>query len=414
LAATTTLEGRPAAPATDPTTGRARRLHGLTALRFFAAAAVVLVHVRFQFSDSHTLTVAAGYGYAGVTFFFLLSGFVLTWSWSRQPAGRFFWRRLARIWPLQFALMLVAFTVLADRERLPGPFGHTLEALLLQSWSPDRAVYFGGNGVSWSLSCEMFFYLLFPFVVPLVIRLHGRGLAVLGALTGAAMLAAPALAAGSVSGDTYYWLFYVFPPYRFAEFLLGIVLARAVALGLRVRRPALAGSLSVAGLALLVAALTWLNVVVGGGVDRPFVALAAVPLFAVLLLACVSAELRSPHSWLTWRPLVLLGEWSFALYLVHKPLFLLTQRWGWWGNSGGLDGALQFVAFLALSTAVAAGAHYALEKPAERALRTLRLRPAAVPSAALPGTTAVGGIAALQARMPTPGQEFGGLMAIRR
>jgi peptidoglycan/LPS O-acetylase OafA/YrhL len=414
LAATTTQVRRPAPPSADLPTARGKRLHGLTGLRFFAAAAVVLVHVRFQFSDSHTLTVAAGYGYAGVTFFFLLSGFVLTWSWSDQPAGRFWWRRLARIWPLQFALMLVAFTVLADRERIPGPFGHALEALLLQAWSPDRAVYFGGNGVSWSLSCEMFFYLLFPFVVPLIGRLHRRGLAVVGALTGAAMLAAPALAAGSVSADTYYWLFYVFPPYRFAEFLLGIVLARAVALGLRVRRPAPAGSLSITGLALLVAALTWLNVVVGGGVDRPFVALAAVPLFALLLLACVSAELRSPDSWLTWRPLVLLGEWSFALYLVHKPLFLLTQGWGWWGDGGGVDGAMQFLAFLVLSTAVAAGAHYAIEKPAERALRTLRLRPAPIPSAAPPATTGIDGLAAVQARMPAPGQELSGLVALRR
>lgn len=141
---------------------------------------------------------------------------------------------------------------------------------------------------------------------------------------------------------------------RFAEFLLGILLARAVGLGLRLRRPALAGSLSITGLALLVAALTWLNLRQRRAAVAPVAALVA-----------------------RW---VLLGEWSFALHLVHKPLFLLTQSWGWRGNS------------------------------AERAPRTVRLRPAPVPSAA----TTVDGVAAVQARMPAPGHEISGLVALRR
>jgi peptidoglycan/LPS O-acetylase OafA/YrhL len=375
---TTVRATAPARPPSSP--ARSPRLHSVTALRFFAAVAVVLVHVRFQFVSSHALRAAASFGYVGVTFFFLLSGFVLTWSWSGQSAGRFWWGRVTRIWPLNVALMLVAFTVLAASEREPGTFGKSLELLLLQAWDPHRTVYFGGNGVSWSLSCEMFFYLLFPLVVGPVARLGRRGLAALAAATAFVLVGAPVMVGSSVSADTYYWLFYVFPPYRFGEFLLGMVLARAALLGLRVRRPALSGGLATAGIAALIAAVTWLNLATGAIAGRPFVAAVAVPLFALLLLACVAAETGPRRPWLTWRPLVVLGEWSFALFLVHKPVMLLTERWGWWPPADGAASTLAFVVFLALASAVAGLLHHGVEKPVDQALRRVAWRPVARPA----------------------------------
>ena len=112
----------------------------MTGLRFFAALAVVLCHVGGQFTDARSLTVLTSYGYIGVSFFFMLSGFVLTWSCQRGNGARFLWMRFCRVWPLQFLLTLVAFTVLAGQEVLPGPFGHAAEILLLQAWSPQQGV----------------------------------------------------------------------------------------------------------------------------------------------------------------------------------------------------------------------------------------------------------------------------------
>jgi peptidoglycan/LPS O-acetylase OafA/YrhL len=349
---------------------RTPRLDTLTGLRFFGALAVVFCHVGAQFTDRNSVTVLVSYGYVGVSFFFMLSGYVLTWSSNTPSAGRFLWMRFCRVWPLQFLLAIVAFTVLAAQEKLPGAIGHVAEVLLLQAWSPQQGVYFGGNGVSWSLSCEMFFYLLFPLVIGPLRRLRGRGLAITAGITVAALAAAPIIAGGlHVSASLSYWLFFIFPPYRFGEFLLGMVLARATTLGVRLVRPGLCALFATAGLALVMWRLTTFTVRTGADVARPFVALLALPLFALLLLAGATSDLDGRRTGLNWWLPLRLGEWSFALYLVHKPLFLLTLTWGWWQNDDGMKGLAALSGFVLLAVLLAAALHYLTERPIERYLR---------------------------------------------
>jgi peptidoglycan/LPS O-acetylase OafA/YrhL len=346
---------------------RPPRLDTLTGLRFFGALAVVCCHVGAQFTGSRSLTILVGYGYVGVSFFFLLSGFVLTWSANADNARRFLWKRFCRVWPLQFLLAVVAFTVVAAQEKTTGALGHVAEVLLLQAWSPQQTVYFGGNGVSWSLSCEMFFYLLFPLVIGPVSRLRGRGLAITAGVTVTVMTAAPLLALHAhVPGLLTYWLFLIFPPYRFGEFLLGMVLARAVGRGVRLAGPGLCALGAVGGLALLMWRLTTFTERTGTAVSRPFVALLALPLFGLLLLAAATSDLDGQRTGLTWWLPLRLGEWSFALYLVHKPLFLLTLSWGWWPGAAGVADGVGFVVLAVLS---AAALHYLVERPIERYLR---------------------------------------------
>jgi peptidoglycan/LPS O-acetylase OafA/YrhL len=68
--------------------------------------------------------------------------------------------------------------------------------------------------------------------------------------------------------------------------------------------------------------------------------------------------------------LLRLGEWSFALYLVHKPIFLLTEQWNWWNRATGVFGDVAgFCGFCALIVAAAALLYYGVERPLERALR---------------------------------------------
>jgi len=371
----TTQPMPPAPPAPLTAAGGAKlRLGSLTGMRFFAALPVVLIHVGGQFARANWLATAEGYGYIGVSFFFLLSGFVLTWSCSQQPARRFWWLRVARVWPTQLLLALFALTVLAAQERIPGKLGKAEELLLLQAWSNNQQVYYGGNGVSWSLSAEMFFYLLFPLAIIPLRRLRGRGLLLTAAITLAVMLAAPLIATTvGVSGATYAWLFFVFPPYRFAEFLLGMVLARAVLLGLRAPAPGWTWAAAALGLAGTVWGMTAYTVSSKIAIQRPFVALLVLPFFALLLLAGATQDLKQHKWWLSSWQLLRLGEWSFALYLVHKPVFLFTSRWHWWDNAGGVWGLAAFLAFLALAVAVAATVHYLVEKPVERGLRRLQV-----------------------------------------
>jgi peptidoglycan/LPS O-acetylase OafA/YrhL len=347
------------------------RLGRLTGMRFFAALAVVLCHVGYQFTNTSSVNVAESYGYIGVSFFFVLSGLVLTWSYSGQSAQRFVWRRLCRIWPLQFLVALFAFTALASQEKGASTAGHVLEVVLLQAWSPKQKIYFGGNGVSWSLSCELFFYVLFPLVIRPLRRLGGRGLLLTALGTVAVMAIAPAVALGyGVSAPIYYWLFFVFPPYRFGEFFLGMILARAVQLGLRAPRPQGSQLVACGCLAGVVYSLTRYTVSTGSDVSRPYVALFVLPFLLVLILGAVTLDVNAVPSWLSARPLLRLGEWSFALYLVHKPVFLLTEQWNWWNRATGVFGDVAgFCGFCALIVGAAALLYYGVERPLERALR---------------------------------------------
>jgi peptidoglycan/LPS O-acetylase OafA/YrhL len=334
--------------------------------------AVVLCHVGHGFANAPSLTVAEAYGYVGVSFFFMLSGFVLTWSDTPQAARRFWWLRFARIWPLQFLLMAFAYTVIASHVKSPGPLGHVAELLLLQAWSPDNPTYAGGNGVTWSLSVEMFFYLVFPFAIVLLRRLRGRGLAVTAAVTLVLMAVLPLIVAQAgvdTYSNLYYWLFFVFPPYRFGEFLLGMLLARAMVLGLRIPAPAVTALVAAAGVGGLTWIMTSFTVRTGIPVVRPLVALLAIPYFAALLTASATRDTQPGGWWLGSAPLRRLGDWSFALYLVHAPAMVLTARFGWWDNPGGPEGLAYLLAFLALVIAASAALHHLVEKPVERRLR---------------------------------------------
>lgn len=366
----------PASPPAKPQQYQASRsrLPSLTGLRIFGSVAVVLCHVGNGFANAPSLKVAEAYGYVGVSFFFMLSGFVLTWSDTPQSARRFWWLRFARIWPLQLLLMVFAYTAITSHVKSPGTLGHLLQLVLLQSWSPDNATYAGGNGVTWSLSAEMFFYLVFPFAIVGLRRLRGRGLAVTAGVTLGLMALLPLIVAQAgvnTHSNLYYWLFFVFPPYRFGEFLLGMVLARAMVLGLRVPAPALTALAAAAG----VAGLTWImasfTVRTGIPVVRPLVALLAIPYFAVLLCASATRDMQPGRWWLGSTPLRRLGDWSFALYLVHAPAMVFTARFGWWNNSGGPFGLACLLAFLALILAASAALHHLIEKPVERRLRRI-------------------------------------------
>ena len=361
------------------------RLDTLTGMRFLAALPIVFLHVGKNFFGLTSLQTAFSYGYIGVSFFFVLSGFVLTWSTAEIPARRFWWLRFARIWPAQALVALLVFAFLIQDRPAHWP-GRAADFLLVQSWWPSSDVYFGGNGVSWSLSCEAFFYLVFPALAIGIRRLDHRGLALVGAGVLAMLPIAPAAAEWSgVSQDLRYWLFFILPAYRLLEFLLGMILARAMQCGLRVAHPRLAAALSAVCLFGLVALLVWANSDFGWNPSRPWVALLFLPVLASLVVIGASADIGGAASWLTSRPLQWLGATSFALYLVHQPLFRITQRWGWWPAWHDLSGLAAFAAFLALALAVAGLLHHLFEKPFERRMRAL---PVGLPTMAYSKTVA--------------------------
>src|SRR6185312_14161347 len=215
---------------------RRPRLLSLTSLRAFAAFAVFTRHASetfFKVGDHSSLTRQ---GATGVSFFFILSGFVLAWSYRPgDSAGRFYRRRFARIYPAYILMLVLTQVSVGTRHGFPlVPF--LLNGTLVQSWVPSAKIFFTSDMGAWSLGCEAFFYLLFPLLLPLVTRAAPRRRWQVLALVGVVDLTV-ALATHSPSQASGFglWLVYIFPVTRLGEFVVGLILAVAVAEGLRVR-----------------------------------------------------------------------------------------------------------------------------------------------------------------------------------
>jgi peptidoglycan/LPS O-acetylase OafA/YrhL len=334
------------------------RLPSLTGLRFLAAFLVFCFHLSIAglFGASgpeHAFHRAVGAGAVGVSFFFVLSGFVLTWSARTGDTRVRFWRRRGvKIYPNYVFAWLAALVGLTAAGHPAGMRTALANLFLVQSWWPGRGVYFGVNSVSWSLSCEAFFYLLFPWLLASAARIRPTRLWRAAAVCAAGTIAAPAVAL-LLPADGRYWFVYVFPPVRLLEFVLGILMALIVKAGRWPRIPVRATGL------LLAVAYAVTPYFPG---DAEPVAVTVVP-FALLIPAVACADLAGRRSVWATGPVVWLGEVSFAFYLIHQSVIVdLGRLWGvaGVGPARGLGVAL---AALGLSVVIAEGMRRFIEVP---------------------------------------------------
>lgn len=359
--------------------GVAGRLDGLTGLRFLAAFLVFVHHaltpsiVSGGLADLPVISALASFGFVGVTFFFVLSGFVLSWSWDgRRDKVGFYGRRFARVWPLHAVTMTMAVVIVLPY--LGRDVGSAWQVLLgfgvVHSWVPDPHTYFVGNGPSWSLSCEAFFYALLPFLVP-VVRGRGRRAALFTVASCVVVLALVPVVLTPWHGRFGYLSLWVFPGYRAAEFLIGVVLGWAVRQGWRPRW-SLAQAAVLSALAYCAAA--YLLYDVSESTTRPLRALAnlygdllLVLPFAALIGAVAVRDLEGRSGLLGRRPLVRLGEASFAFYLVHSMVILVLDDAG--RGRALLHGVPLATLALVLSVLAAWALHRGVERPIEARIR---------------------------------------------
>lgn len=333
-----------------------RRLHipALTGLRFVAALAVLGFHRGQEFLAvaPRPLRALAANGYVGVSLFFVLSGFILAYTYCERAGERvglraFYEARLARIYPVYLLGLLLALpfgvatglTAPDWAARLHLALGFLAELLLVQSWHPDSAC--GLNCPGWSLSVEVGFYLLFPFLTWLFFRSARAlavlfvacvGLAVLPPLLYLALRPDGALAVGPATHTFWVAVVKYNPALHLGEFLLGIVTA-ALSVHLSAGRPGglrpwLAEPLLPAALllALLASAPLEPYLLVHNGLLAPLFA------WLIVALALAGADASRPASGLvrllSHPVLVLLGEASYSLYILHMPL------WMWYSALG--------------------------------------------------------------------------------
>ncbi|MFB6835836.1 acyltransferase family protein [Streptomyces sp. NPDC056361] len=343
----------PEAPAVTSAGRAGGMLPSLTGMRWAAAFLVFAFHTyKFGYygpADEKVVAWAARSGSVGVMFFFVLSGFVLTWS--ARPKDRFFSffrRRLARIYPIHVLTavlaLVLAFTVLPwlrDGERT-APEAIVANLLLVSSWKYEW--WQAANPVSWSLVCEAFFYACFPLVYAVLRRVGPKLLTVVAVLCVLSVAFQP---------DDYH--LYSLPPARLPEFVLGVAVARLVQLG-KWRGPGLEGAVALTLIGYFAVPL------VPG--DQYWTALIGLTL---LIAAGAVADIDGEPS--MWRRpvLVRLGEWSFAFYMIH--LLVMHSLRLWVGDKPKLDTLPAFglvgLAF-AVSLALAALLYTYVEEPGRR------------------------------------------------
>lgn len=346
------------------------RLPSLTGLRFWAALVVVLYHLSRQVGPVPGLSDMVWYGRSGVTFFFVLSGFVLAWTYdgARVPGKVFLWRRFARIWPLLAATTVFSVGVWLALGKAVSAKAVVASLLLVHAWIPETVILKGGNPAAWSLSDEAWFYLIFPLLMALPAVRSARGrrwisvLACGGALT--VWLCGSLLTDPSVRA----WALDYLPLTRTLQFLLGVVAGLAVKRGWRPRVglwPSVA--LVVGWHAVLI---PWSDAVPDGLWYSPYSAsqLLSAPLFALLVSAAAVADAEGRRTGLGGRWAVRLGHWSFAWYLIHEIVIRICLAR--YGRTESLSSTvLVWLLVIGVSLLLSWGAYRWVEHPLERLLR---------------------------------------------
>jgi peptidoglycan/LPS O-acetylase OafA/YrhL len=347
----------------------------LTTLRFFAALFIVFYHSAESFLPIFSARTLSGVPRdlvsrvlllfpSSVSFFFLLSGYVLSVVYLREGQAvdlrRFSAARFARLYPLYLVVMTLSVPelLLPEVRHYGTAIGLAKTAkifaanmVMAQAWLPKRLLRI--DSPSWSLCVEAFLYVCFPVLGVLLWKLRGVRLWV----TALALY---------VGGQALVWglrphlsrqMILFLPPLHLSTFALGILLARWQALQRERngRRPiqlwqvSMTLGLSTGGMVLSVLLLPLFPVVAlyNDGL--------LAPVFAGFIWA-LSAMTTRLSLWLSGSWLVALGNASYALYLIHFPLLLLFLNFHW-------VSPVLYVLYLAVCVGLSLLSFYCFETP---------------------------------------------------
>ena len=374
-------------------------LPALTGLRFVAAAQVVGFHVHAIVPAVGEMPLLSflGAGYSGVSLFFVLSGFVLAYNYltpDRVGFGDvrdFLVARFARVYAVYVVGIVLALPIFIRDLQHAGGIGSMLRdgipilitnLTLTQSWIPAYACRLNCPG--WSLSTEAFFYLVFPFAGALCCRESKRGLFAMiaggAALTYAFVYTYVALDADAVGVATAAteatWLNVLKfnPLLRLPEFIVGIALGV-----LFLRAPTLLGQRAAP---LSVIAVAVIGIVLSLHERIPYALMhngLLLPAYCLIIFSLASGGGRLAH-WLGTPVLHVLGEASFALYLLHVSLLVYVGKaFSLVGLSMTQTPSLVFI-YLAVAQLVSIAVLRKIEEPARRAIRRRFSAPGRIPS----------------------------------
>ncbi|MBV8779130.1 MAG: acyltransferase family protein [Alphaproteobacteria bacterium] len=405
--------------------GGGRAIPSLTGLRFAAAISVALAHTAVLSPQMESLKgllfwLTTG-GWFGMSLFFVLSGFVIYYNYSniisqgKTGLGRFFWARFSRLYPMFFIILIIDVFLGPDllvyfqgNDNSDAVAAIPYFMLFVQSWfysvgAHHSLIYQIGHDLplTWSISTEWFFYLAFPVLLLGFLRLKTFRsvliVAVLFSCFWAIVCAAAArhvpwldrwsaakfgpLAVDPQDGFSR-WLLYFSPYMRIGEFFLGCLTAKLYMLSADRFRSAAENTV---GRCVLAAALVAFPILLYlmYSPDAPFPLLVQLkqnfglaPLLAVIMFCCARYDTGFGRI-MGSRPLVMLGEASYSIYLVHILILFAAAGSGQKlpdNYQGAIFLFLRMVAALAIICIVALGTFRYVEAPARRFLRALPAR----------------------------------------
>lgn len=355
------------------------KLAPLTAMRFFAASMIVIGHAHPLFGS---------YGIAttiplnqGVSFFFVLSGFILTYNYpalSNTTEFRKFWvSRIARIWPLHIVMCAIWIALVFNfdqKTHFPGADGIIrliANLFLLQIWVPLHSWVLSFNGVSWSIAVELFFYACFPLLIsnwrtkwPTLIA--AQLLLVLIAIFAGAYWQLP-----SEPGQNFGLanILYFNPLVRLFEFTIGIVTALSVAR--MIENPLKihpSGWLILELFSIFAASVSLLAVVdlprvreVLGASFGYYLSNQGGAFFFAIMIGIFSISKGPIAHLLSTRVLVFLGEISFALYLSHAIVIHYLNPYS---DRLNATGDIGYAVFWFTLLVISAALFWGIERPA--------------------------------------------------
>ena len=330
---------------------RSSQLKSLTSLRFFAAIFIFILH-----ATNHNLLPATITQYfdlsKSVSFFFVLSGFVLGYAYHSRTYSLFsFYRaRFARVWPVTtFSILLVLFILPRSLYLPEAQFENNLGPILfisilcLQSWFPIPSVFFSFNAVTWSVSVEAFFYACFPFLNKLSFRSLSFLLLSLFAINISTALfvsfsSIPGFASSNLNSFVIEGILYINPFYRLPEFVCGIIASKIYLhrscfddyLKSKPPNRFLVDILSDKYSIFIFPVFIFLGFTSKQfGLYLPLEIIINQMLSGLIfsfLIVYISLFEGFIVKILSWKPLVFLGEISFGIYLFHQPLMISAAQ----------------------------------------------------------------------------------------
>ena len=292
----------------------------LQSLRFFFIILVVLSHYigsSFDFG-----------GECGVSFFFMLSGFVLSLAYSERIAKGLFStkpfvvKQWIKIYPLHILTFIVMFALDIRLEKYCDITAVIANILLLQSWVPADSFYFVANSPSWFLCDILFFYVVFSSLNKYILRSDNRKLLAISLVVILLYICLMAVLPTYLVNP----ILYANPLTRLLDFIVGIILYKlyisdnGIALRDKLNgKSFFTVSLLELSVILLVVITAILYPHLPQRVRTVSIFWLAIPLF-IFFFAMTDKHSGVISRFLQGKTMLWLGNISFSIYIIHAPV----------------------------------------------------------------------------------------------